>query len=44
MATTAPTTPLRRVIAASMIGTTVEWYDFFLRLGRRARFQQIVLP
>ena len=27
---TAPTTPLRRVIAASMIGTTVEWYDFFL--------------
>ncbi len=25
-----PTTPLRRVIAASMIGTTVEWYDFFL--------------
>jgi metabolite-proton symporter len=23
-------TPLRRVIAASMIGTTVEWYDFFL--------------
>lgn len=23
-------TPLRRVIAASMIGTTIEWYDFFL--------------
>ena len=30
MAAAAPTTPLRRVIAASMIGTTVEWYDFFL--------------
>jgi metabolite-proton symporter len=28
--TASPTTPLRRVIAASMIGTTVEWYDFFL--------------
>src|SRR5918999_3959231 len=25
-----PTTPLRRVVAASMIGTTIEWYDFFL--------------
>ncbi len=24
------TTPLRRVVAASMIGTTIEWYDFFL--------------
>jgi metabolite-proton symporter len=23
-------TPLRRVIAASLIGTTIEWYDFFL--------------
>jgi metabolite-proton symporter len=23
-------TPLRRVILASMIGTTIEWYDFFL--------------
>ena len=21
---------LRRVVAASMIGTTIEWYDFFL--------------
>ena len=21
---------LRKVIAASMIGTTIEWYDFFL--------------
>jgi metabolite-proton symporter len=29
---TAPTerTPIRRVIAASLIGTTIEWYDFFL--------------
>src|SRR5580658_9581031 len=25
-----PRTPLRRVIAASLIGTTIEWYDFFL--------------
>ena len=25
-----PTTPLRRVVMASMIGTTIEWYDFFL--------------
>ena len=24
------TTPLRRVVAASLIGTTIEWYDFFL--------------
>jgi metabolite-proton symporter len=24
------TTPLRRVIMASLIGTTIEWYDFFL--------------
>ena len=24
------TTPLRRVVMASLIGTTIEWYDFFL--------------
>lgn len=35
MATGAPTqewepTPLRRVVMASLIGTTIEWYDFFL--------------
>src|SRR6187431_2593552 len=24
------TTPLRRVVLASLIGTTIEWYDFFL--------------
>ena len=30
MAETEARTPLRRVIAASMIGTTIEWYDFFL--------------
>jgi len=29
MSTSSPT-PLRRVVAASMIGTTIEWYDFFL--------------
>ena len=23
-------TPLRRVVGASLIGTTIEWYDFFL--------------
>src|SRR5688572_1290071 len=23
-------TPLRRVIASSLVGTTIEWYDFFL--------------
>ena len=28
--TTETHTPLRRVVAASMIGTTIEWYDFFL--------------
>ena len=27
---TAPTASLRKVVAASMIGTTIEWYDFFL--------------
>ncbi|MFH8371639.1 MFS transporter [Streptomyces sp. NPDC018031] len=29
---TAPPTPnsLRRIVAASLIGTTIEWYDFFL--------------
>ncbi len=27
---TEPRTPLRRVVAASLIGTTIEWYDFFL--------------
>ena len=25
-----PRTPLLRVVSASMIGTTIEWYDFFL--------------
>jgi metabolite-proton symporter len=32
IAVAAPTKPatLRKVIAASMIGTTIEWYDFFL--------------
>ena len=30
MAQTYETTPLRRVVMASLIGTTVEWYDFFL--------------
>ena len=30
MAAAEERTPLRRVVAASMIGTTIEWYDFFL--------------
>lgn len=30
MTGTVERTPLRRVIMASMIGTTIEWYDFFL--------------
>src|SRR5688572_29255242 len=25
-----PVTPLRRVVMASLVGTTIEWYDFFL--------------
>ena len=25
-----PRSSLRKVVAASMIGTTIEWYDFFL--------------
>jgi metabolite-proton symporter len=28
--TTKSRTPLRRVVAASLVGTTIEWYDFFL--------------
>jgi metabolite-proton symporter len=30
VAAAGPTRPLKRVIAASLIGTTIEWYDFFL--------------
>src|SRR3990170_5417682 len=30
MANGEPRTPLRRVVGASLIGTTIEWYDFFL--------------
>ncbi|HYI42486.1 MAG TPA: MFS transporter [Sphingomicrobium sp.] len=30
MAKSGERTPLRRVIMASLIGTTIEWYDFFL--------------
>ncbi len=29
-ATEKETTPLRRVVMASLVGTTIEWYDFFL--------------
>src|ERR671912_538300 len=31
-------TPLRRVVTASMIGTTIEWYDFFLYGSAAALF------
>ena len=27
---TAPSSPVRRVIVASLIGTSLEWYDFFI--------------
>ncbi|HET9428027.1 MAG TPA: MFS transporter [Allosphingosinicella sp.] len=30
MAETGERTPLKRVIMSSMVGTTIEWYDFFL--------------
>jgi metabolite-proton symporter len=30
LASTDEKTPLRRVVMASLIGTTIEWYDFFL--------------
>jgi metabolite-proton symporter len=30
MMASSETTPLRRVVMASLIGTTIEWYDFFL--------------
>ena len=38
-------TNLRRVVIASLIGATIEWYDFFL-YGTVAghRLQQAVLP
>src|SRR5262245_35096324 len=29
-AAVAPTRPLRKVVWASLVGTTIEWYDFFL--------------
>ena len=50
MATHAPaageaTTPLRRVVAASLIGTTIEWYDFFLyNLAAATIFNRLFFP
>ena len=35
-------TPLRRVVAASMIGTTIEWYDFFLYGSPAAIFNHMM--
>ena len=38
-------TPLRRVVMASMIGTTIEWYDFFLYGSAAALvFNQLFFP
>ncbi|MEC4020833.1 MFS transporter [Streptomyces sp. H27-D2] len=42
-----PTTPssLRRIVAASLIGTTIEWYDFFLYGAAAAIvFNQLFFP
>ena len=33
---------LRKVVAASMIGTTIEWYDFFLYGSAAARWTREV--
>ncbi|MBQ0985762.1 MHS family MFS transporter [Streptomyces sp. F63] len=49
MAATAPappnSTPLKRVVAASLIGTTIEWYDFFLYGAAAALvFNQLFFP
>ena len=36
---------VKRVVFASLVGATIEWYDFFpVRRGRRHRLQQTVLP
>ena len=38
-------TPLRRVVMASLIGTTIEWYDFFLYGSAAALvFNQLFFP
>ena len=38
-------TPLRRVIMASLIGTTIEWYDFFLYISASALvFNSVFFP
>ncbi|MFJ3933720.1 MFS transporter [Streptomyces sp. NPDC090029] len=44
---TSPPTPgsLRRIVAASLIGTTIEWYDFFLYGSAAALvFNQLFFP
>ncbi len=38
-------TPIRRVVAASLVGTTVEWYDFFLYgVAASLVFGQVFFP
>ena len=45
MAQTQDKTPLRRVVMASLIGTTIEWYDFFLYGSAAALiFNKIFFP
>ncbi|MGH3661918.1 MAG: MFS transporter [Micromonosporaceae bacterium] len=41
----APTTPLRRIAAASFVGTTIEWYDFFIFLTAASLvFNEVFFP
>ena len=44
MAGTEKRTPLRRVIASSLVGTTIECNDSSSTLGRRIGFQQDIFP
>ena len=37
-------TPLRRVVMASLIGTTIEWYDFFLYGSAALVFNRLFFP
>ena len=40
-----PRSPIVKVVAASMIGTTVEWYDFFLYgIAAAARLPEVFFP